>query len=453
MKVTIITLGSRGDVQPYIALAQALDAAGHDATLATQAPFEGMVTGQGVRYARLGDRDDAIERFDEFSRLQYDAGRRAYKILKHANQWIIDLLDDQIAGGDDACADADLLVEGTMGMLTPHLAERHGIPFVRAYLRPETRTSAYRRPDLVYPESRFAWRRRGSYSLPMMAVWSTVRSRVNDWRGARGLEPWGLANPTQYHHYARCFPVMLGYSELVSPREDDYPSWHHTTGFWTVDAASTYEPPAELVDFLDAGAPPVAIGFGSIPVLDPAAVWQVVLEALDRTGQRAVVLTGWGGLDRRDATASSSSSPGPGPGPGARADRRRAPEDRVISFEAVPHDWLYPRTAAVVHHGGAGAAAAAFRAGVPMTVVPFLWDQAFWGDRVQALGVGPAPIPQAELTPERLIDAINASTTSTVRARAADLGRRIRDEDGLRRAVEVLETTAAGGRDACLRPA
>jgi sterol 3beta-glucosyltransferase len=441
MKVTIITMGSRGDVQPFIALAKGLDAAGHEATVASQAPFEQMVTSQGVRFARLGDRPDAIEKFDEFSRLQYDAGRRAYKIMKHANQWIFDLLDDQMAGGDEACRDADLLVEGTMGMLTAHLAERYDIPFVRAYLRPETRTAQYRRPDLVYPESRFAWRRRGSYSLVMMSVWTVIRARVNEWRAARDLESWGLANPTQYHHYTHRFPVVLGYSEKVAPREDDYPAWHHITGFWPLDGASSYEAPAELETFLDGGAPPITIGFGSIPVLDPSAMWDTVLDALERTKQRAVVLTGWGGLDRREDPEQPDDT-----------DRRRDRDD-VLALEAVPHDWLYPRSLAAIHHGGAGAAAASFRAGVPTVIVPFLWDQLFWGQRAHALGVGPAPIMQAELGVDRLVDAINASATNTLRSRAAELGRDLQAEEGLASAVQLLERTVDEGRAACLRKA
>jgi len=441
MKVTIITLGSRGDVQPFIALAKGLDAAGHEATVASQAPFEQMVTEQGVRFARLGDRPDAIEKFDEFSRLQYDAGRRAYKILKHANQWIIDLLEDQMAGGDEACRDADLLVEGTMGMMTAHLAERHDLPFARAYLRPETRTGQYRRPDLVYPESRFAWRRRGSYSLVMMSVWTVIRSRVNEWRAANGLDSWGLANPTQFHHYTHRFPVVLGYSEQVAPRASDYPDWHQVTGFWALDAAASYEPPTELTAFLDGGEPPLTIGFGSIPVLDPSAMWDTVLDALERTGKRAVVLTGWGGLDRRDDGSFVDGH-----------DRRRDRDD-VLALEAVPHDWLYPRSLAAIHHGGAGAAAASLRAGVPTVIVPFLWDQLFWGQRAHALGVGPAPIMQAELTVDRLVDAINASATNTIRSRAAELGRALQAEDGLGRAVEILERTVDEGRAACLRKA
>lgn len=445
MKVTIITLGSRGDVQPFIALARALDAGGHEATVATQSPFESLVTGQGARFAPLGVRPDAIARFDEFSRLQHETGRRAHKILKHANQWILELLDDQLAGGEAACRGADVLVEGTMAMLTPHLAELFDLPFARAYLRPETRTSAYRRPDLVYPESRFAWRRRGSYSLPMIAVWSTVRRRVNEWRIEKGLRPWGIGNPTQHHHYAHRFPVLLGYSELVAPRPPDYPPWHHLTGFWTVDAAATYDAPAAVAAFLEAGPPPVTIGFGSIPVLDPSAMWQCVLEALDRTGQRGVVLTGWGGLDRRRVRTEP-------------ADDRRTPpggavaQDDVLVVDAVPHDWIYPRSRAVVHHGGAGAAAAAFRAGTPMVVVPFLWDQAFWADRAHRLGVGPAGIPQAELTTDRLVDAINAATTPLQRAQAERLGARLRREDGPDAAIRILEEAVAGGRAACFAP-
>lgn len=209
MKVTILTLGSRGDVQPYVALAKGIVAAGHDVTIAAEPPYEAMVTNNGIDYVSLGRRGDCIESFDRFSRLQHEAGKRAYRIIKEANSWIMDLLEDQIEGCEEAADGADILIEGTMGMITSHLAEHLDVPFVRAYLRPETRTRYYRRPDLVYPrDSRIGARNRFSYSLPMIAVWGTVRKRVNEWREDRGLPafpPPGagrnpLNNPTQWFH-------------------------------------------------------------------------------------------------------------------------------------------------------------------------------------------------------------------------------------------------------------
>lgn len=443
MKVGIITLGSRGDVQPYVALAQGLIAAGHEVTIGAEPPYEAFVTDHRIPYVALGERTDTVESFERFARLQHEAGRRAYKIIREANSWILDRLTDQMSSCERVADGADVLVEGTMAMITPHLAEHRDIPYVRTQLRPETLTAAYRRPDLVYPnDSRLRARNRGSYTLPWMAVWGTVRKPVNAWRAERGLSPFGSANlldnPTRQHHYRQRFPVLNGYSERVAPREDDYPDWHRHTGFWELDTATGYEPPADLVAWLADGPPPICIGFGSIPVLDPDRIWPAILGAVERTGQRAIVLTGWGGLDRRVDR-------------GTAGDRgRRRPSDDVFVTEAVPHDWLYPRCSMAIHHGGAGATGASLTAGVPTVVIPFLWDQLFWGRRAHALGVGPMPIPQPDLTAEGLADAIRAAGTGDMASRAADLGEQLRAEHGLARAIDLLEATATAGRRACL---
>ncbi len=199
----------------------------------------------------------------------------------------------------------------------------------------------------------------------------------------------------------------------------------HVTGYWPLPPVSDWSPPADLAAFLDAGPPPVCIGFGSTPSEDPGALTATVLEAVRRAGVRAVLLSGWGGL-----VSAGRSEEGAGPA----TDR-----DDVIVVDEVPHEWLFPRMAAVVHHGGAGTTGAAFRAGVPAVVVPFVVDQPFWGSRVEALGVGPRPVPRRGLTAAALADALRIAVGDRAMAeRAAGLGRRIRAEDGVAAAVEVF---------------
>ena len=189
----------------------------------------------------------------------------------------------------------------------------------------------------------------------------------------------------------------------------------HVTGYWTLPAPDGWEPPAELAAFLAAPGPVVSIGFGSMPNSDPAAVTELVLGAVRDAGVRAVLLAGWGGLGALPAS------------------------DDVWCADALPHDWLFPRVAAVVHHGGAGTTGAGVRAGVPSVVVPFTMDQPFWGGRIAALGVGPAPVPRGGLTRARLADALRVAVTDdAMRARAAKLGAAIRAEDGVGAAVAVL---------------
>ncbi len=188
------------------------------------------------------------------------------------------------------------------------------------------------------------------------------------------------------------------------------------TGYWFLEHPGGWKPPRELVDFLESGSPPVYVGFGSMNKTDPEELTDIVLRALERTGRRGVLVTGWGGI-------SNSALP-----------------DTVFAVDEVPHDWLFKRVEAAVHHGGAGTTAASLRAGIPTIVVPFFADQPFWGRRVAELGVGPEPIPRRSLTVGRLTNAIQRATADgDMKSKAAALGQRIRAENGTERAAEAFD--------------
>ncbi|QKV80446.1 glycosyltransferase [Amycolatopsis sp. Hca4] len=193
------------------------------------------------------------------------------------------------------------------------------------------------------------------------------------------------------------------------------PATWDVTGYWFLPEDPAWTPPAELVAFLDSGEAPVCIGFGSMASADPAATARTVTEAIRRAGVRAVLLTGWSGMS--DIAAS----------------------DDVLVIDQVPHSWLFPRCAAVVHHGGAGTTAAALRAGVPAVVVPHGVDQPFWAKRVAELGVGPRPLPRSRLSATSLAAALRTTLADDgMRARAAHLAELISTEDGITTAVDHL---------------
>lgn len=204
-------------------------------------------------------------------------------------------------------------------------------------------------------------------------------------------------------------------SPHVLPRPADWPPHLHLVGYWFLGPPPGWSPPESLVRFLEAGEPPVYVGFGSMPNQDPRATFDLIVRALKVSGQRGVIYGGWGGLAGETAG------------------------DRALVIEGVPHEWLFPRMKAVVHHGGAGTTAAGLRAGVPNVVVPFFGDQPFWGWRVAALGAGPAPIPLGSLTAERLAAAIErAMTDPAMRGRASEIGARLRAENGVANTVVEL---------------
>ena len=313
-----------------------------------------------------------------------------------------------------ACRGVELIVAGIGGLFIGlALAEKLDVPFMQAYLVPFTPTGEF--PGVLLP---VALPRLGggfnrlSHRLVRQVMWqgsraadNVARQQVLDLPAAPLTGPFGSARLRQ-------LPVLYGFSPAVVPRPADWDANIHVTGYWFLDSAVGWTPPPALAEFLDDGPPPVYVGFGSMASRQPEETADLVLRALAETGQRAVMLLGWAGL---------------------RADRLPA---SVIMVESVPHAWLFPRVAAVVHHGGAGTTAAGLRAGAPSVLIPFFGDQAFWAARVQALGVGPTPISRRELTAARLATAIHqAVTDEALRRRAADLGATIRAEDGVGRAV------------------
>jgi sterol 3beta-glucosyltransferase len=210
-------------------------------------------------------------------------------------------------------------------------------------------------------------------------------------------------------------PIIYPYSPHLLPVPDDFPPHVHVTGSWFLDRPADWQPDPELVRFLEAGPAPVYVGFGSMGGSGGLERAKVVLEALEKSGQRGLIASGWGGLKASELPPS------------------------VFMLESVPHDWLFPKVSAVVHHGGAGTTAAGLRAGKPTVICPFLGDQPFWGRLVYERGVGPQPIPQGKLTAARLTEAIRIATQdAAMRRRAEALGQKIRAEDGVARAVEVV---------------
>lgn len=252
------------------------------------------------------------------------------------------------------------------------------------------------------------------------------RGVFNKWRNeVLELPPRSLMASPLMQSDGQPVPAMYCYSPHVLPRPDDWPRTTIVTGYWFLDRTSDWRPPTGLPEFLASGAPPVYVGFGSMAGRDPGRVTKIVLGALAKSGQRGVIASGWGGL-------KASKLP-----------------DEVFTIESAPHEWLLPRVAAVVHHGGAGTTAAGLHTGRPTVICPFFGDQPFWGRRVFELGLGPKPIPQKKLTVDNLASAIRAAVSEeAMRRGAADMGERIRAEDGVGRAVEFIEGIVASRRPA-----
>jgi sterol 3beta-glucosyltransferase len=416
MRIAIIAMGTRGDVQPYLAIGKGLKAAGHSVRLITHENFEKLVTSHGLEFCPAKGNVQEVMESPELRELLERGNFLA--INKYTSKIVKDISIDWARDGLIACQGMDLLIAGVGGLyLAISLAEKLRIPFLQAYIFPFTLTKDF--PAILLPQgiSKLGDTvNRLSHHLFRQIMWQA--SRQAD-RAARqqvlNLPPAPFLG-SYNSPILRQYPTLYGFSSSVIPQPTD---WHNTevTGYWFLDEAADWTPPATLSQFIASGAPPVYIGFGSMGSRNPAETADLVLAALDRSGQRGILVSGWGGLSQANLPAT------------------------VYMMESLSHSWLFPRMAAVVHHGGAGTTAAGLRAGVPSIVVPFFGDQLFWGQRVEKLGVGTAPIPRKKLTVENLARAIDQAVTDRVmRQRAADLGAKIQAEDGITNAVSVIES-------------
>ncbi|NJN06963.1 MAG: glycosyltransferase family 1 protein [Richelia sp. RM2_1_2] len=415
MRILIIAMGSRGDVQPYVALGKGLKAAGHVVRLLTHENFEGLVNSYGLEFYRArGNVQEFVESPEMLALLEKGNFLAINAHSSKASQRIaIDWAKDSLA----ACQDMELLIVGVGGLfLSLALAEKFKLPLLQAYVFPFTPTTVF--PAVLFPQSISklgGYVNRLSHHLFRQIMWQgsrtgdgLARKKVLDLPSAPF---WGLYNSQHFQRH----PILYGLSPSVIPKPFDWRNTH-ITGYWFLDQAPDWTPPAALLDFLQNGSPPVYIGFGSMRSRNPEETADIVLQAIALTGQRAILQSGWGGLSKSDLP------------------------NTVFMVDSIPHSWLFPRMAAIVHHGGAGTTAAALRAGVPSILIPFFGDQPFWGQRVAELGVGPKPIPRKQLTVQKLAFSIHtAMTDGLMRQRAADLGAKIQAEDGIANAVAIIE--------------
>ena len=415
--VVLLTTGTRGDVQPYIALGLGLQAAGIPVVLASDPTFASLAAAYRLPFLPIsGNPSTLLTQPGAQSALTYDGSwlRSLHATLAYLRS-ARPLYAQMLAEAAQACRTAAALVVGLPTLWGAHLAEALNIPCTYAFLQPFSRTAAFSSALLPFALPNWAPLNRASHTWVEQAIWQPWRGLIQAWRRDRlSLPPapfWGIADRL----YATETVVLNAFSALVVPPPPDWPVRHRPTGFWQLDPPDGWTPAPELAQFLAAGPPPVYIGFGSPGLRQQAATAGLILDALRQSGLRAVV----------------NLPPG--------AFVTPPPADRVFLISETPHAWLFARCAALVHHGGAGTTAAGLRAGRPAVVIPMATDQFFWGGRVQALGVGPPPLPQRALTAERLAQGLlQAAQNSALQRRAAELGTAIRAEQGVAAAITLL---------------
>jgi sterol 3beta-glucosyltransferase len=408
MRITILALGSRGDVQPLAALGVGLRAAGHRVRLSSFESFAPLAVQYGLDFHPVhGDAQAIVELSARMGLLET---RNPLKLMRAMRDSYAQLVDDYISAfSADALRDSEMIINQLPGAIFGRdLAEALRVPHLCAAVIPLTPTRAFANP-LLFQHSHGGLFNRATYAASEQMLWALFRGAIGRFRRKLGLPRTSLLFP------ASRYPVINGFSKHVIPKPRDWGADIYITGYWRLPE-DDWQPPPDLIDWLAGGTPPVFIGFGSMPIRDKAATMRVLVEALRLSGQRGILSRGWGDL-------------------GGEA----LPESiRVIDY--VPFGWLLPRVAAIIHHGGSGTTGAALSSGVPSMIVPFVADQPFWGERTHTLGVGLPPLPIRELTAERLATAITALVSSeAMRERAALLGVKLRAEDGVARGVGLIE--------------
>ncbi len=415
-RIVFLCSGTRGDIQPYLALGGRLQQAGAQAGIATHVAFRQAVESAGLAFLALPDNpNDLLVSPAYHGALTPGAGiwrslRATVRFWRAAQPAFVRMWHDAWL----ACQQADCLVAGLPTWWAAHIAEALRIPCVFAPLQPLTPTRAFPAPLLPVTWSAGPAYNRLTYRLVEHMLWLPWRSILNRWRerdlGLRPAQRMRLLAGTD----GELLPCVYGFSAHVVPRPPDWPATHQIAGYWFHDASPAWQPPAGLARFVEAGDPPAYIGFGSYPWPLAPVTARAVVEAVQMAGMRAVML-----MDGR--TAHSMRLPA-----------------SIYAVSDAPHEWLFPRVTVAVHHGGAGTVAAALRAGTPMIVAPIAVDQFFWGRRIQALGVGRA-LRRHRISAHALAEALaQTAQDHHTRKQARLIQQALCSEDGVGRAIEVI---------------
>jgi sterol 3beta-glucosyltransferase len=406
LNVSIMIVGSRGDVQPFIALGKGLQAAGHRVRLSTHINFRQFVTENGLEFYPLKGNPEHLMNFMVNHPDMITLDPTEISKNKEVMESIYHSTYDAATGLDFR---PDVLISNPPVHVHVHLAQKLQIPVYIMFTMPWSATKDYMHP--LAPVQHLLENRQ-SYAVVDRMIWVGLGGLMNDFRKRIGLNP--ISSGANLVNKLRV-PQVYCMSPHLAPKPSDWGPHIDVVGFWYLDLVTNYKPDPELSKFLDAGEPPVYIGFGSIVVDDPKKLSENVIAALKKSGKRALVSPGWAKL-----------------GEGMNLP----PTIKLIG--AVPHDWLFTKCSGVVHHGGAGTTAAGLKAGCPTLVVPFFGDQPFWGSCVAKMGVGPEPIPHKKLNADNLCEAILFLGKPDVKQRAKELGEKLRTENGVQTAVDVF---------------
>jgi len=412
MRITVLSIGSQGDIQPYLALAVGLRDEGYQVRFAANSNFAGLAAQHDVDFFPIRmDSFEFVQNREAQSWLESDS---ILNLVLNTNRVIRPMLGQILGDVFDACRGNDLIIYHSFALPFVHyFGKQMNIRCIPASLHPM--------PNRAQPAILSNIRQSPSKTFNLLThllvhqiSWQVYLPVVRKfWKGKASIS---IVTPYQ-QILKEQQPVLCGYSPIVLPRPADLPDHVIITGYWFLPPPPNWQPDPDLTTFLNASQPPIYIGFGSMgnPVNNRDTA-MIALKALAETGQRAVLSAGWSGLGLDQRLPST-----------------------VFLLKSIPHTWLLPQMSAIVHHGGAGTTGTALSAGVPSIVIPHFGDQHFWGRRVAELGAGPEPIARKKLSAERLAEAIYTATRDrAMKERAITIGAQIRAENGIYQAIRII---------------
>jgi len=408
-RIAIATIGTQGDVQPYVALSLALQKRGYSVVLGAPNDFREMIEGCGLEFFSLGSH---IQNFVKQSNLDEVVSKsllvNAPQLMRQGQK----IVEIAARRSWEMAQGADLLMANMNTTFCIDIGEALNIPVVMSALQPLTATSefpivAYDGPDLgpafnYISHAPMNWQQ-------MFYDWPRNKLR----KELMGMEPRRKGGFFKDND-GKDLPALYAYSTQISNRPDDWPDTAHVTGYWQLEDQNDWQPSESFKQFLANGSEPIYVGFGSMP-FGAERNTQILKEAVAKWGGRLVVGRGWGGINPDDLP------------------------DNIYAIRRAPHDKLFKYVCGVVHHGGAGTTSAGLHAGKPTLVVPQTMDQPFWGRRIHSLGCGPKPIPLRKLTADDLAYSLRQlATNPSYKATSEKVASNLAAEDGCARAVETL---------------
>ncbi|XP_078441527.1 sterol 3-beta-glucosyltransferase UGT80B1-like isoform X2 [Wolffia australiana] len=414
LTIVMLVVGTRGDVQPFVALARKLQEFGHRVRLATHADYHSFVKLAGVDFYPLGGDPRILCGFMARNKGLLTSAPAEISIQKKQMKAIIHSLLPACTEPDPDTGvqfKAQAIIANPPAYGHAHIAEALGVPIQIFFTMPWTPTSEFPHCFLRIPQS-VGYRL--SFLLVDLVIWWVLGDLINDFR-TKTLKLSPVAYFSTYHVSITHLPTAYMWSPHLLPKPHDWGPLVDVVGNCFLDLGLDYRPTKELREWLEGGPKPIYVGFGSMPLEDASGTFEMVIAALKQTGQRGIISKGWGNLVTTQAIS-----------------------DEIYQIEECPHEWLFLRCTALVHHGGAGTTATGLRAGCPTAVVAFFGDQFIWGEKIHEKGLGPLPIPISQLNAENLSKSIRFLLNPEVRSRAAEFSELIAEEDGVGAAMEAF---------------